>query len=241
MQNFYETLGVAEDADQNAIRTAYRTLAKVHHPDMKAGDDDKFREVNHAYNVLVNPDARRDYDRTLANFRSGNANFDSYTSQEVFDVQGKHMKKLLAELMRHTELTRVKIKYENKILFDMPITTAVGLTMLGFILAPIATILINIGLERYFQVEVTNTVMENFEKASEAHNTGDLVEAEKKYKEVLDMSEYFLPARLNLGMLYRQRGENKLATEQFRQVLEVAPFGEIGQIAKSNLEALRGF
>jgi len=241
MENFYETLGVAEDADADFIRKAFRALAKKYHPDMQDADEVKFRGINHAYSVLINPDSRRDYDRTLANFRTGAGDFESYTSGDLYEVQGRHIKKLLNELMRQTELTRVKIKYEGRTLIDLPLTTAVSLTMLGLAFAPLATILINIGVDRFFQVEVVNALAVRYEKAAEAHSAGDLIEAERIYKEIIDMSEYFLPAHLNLGMLYRQRGENKLAVERFRHVLEVAPFGEIGNVARSNLEALRGY
>lgn len=241
MENFYETLGVREDADQDQIKKAFRTLAKMYHPDMGEGDDEKFRAINKAYGAISNADSRRDYDRTLFNFRNKSGNFDSYTASEVYEIQGKHLKRMVSELMRQTEMTRVKIKYEGRVLFDMPLTTAMGITMLGFLLAPVAALLINIGLDRYLQVEVTNAVVEKYEKAAAAHEVGNVADAEKFYKEAIALSEYFLPAHLNLGMLYRQRGENKLAIECFKKVLEVAPFGELGQIAKSNLEALRGF
>ena len=241
MENFYSVIGVPEDADQDTVRKAFRTLAKQYHPDMQNGDEAKFREIQQAYDVLGNPDSRRDYDRTLENFKNKTGTFDSYTTSDMYEVQGKHLKKLFAELLRHTELTRLKIKYEGRTLMDMPITTAAGIAILGFFFAPVAALLINIGLERYFQVEVSNSVVEKYEKAAEAHTAGNLAEAEKGYKEVIKISEYFLPAHLNLGMLYRQRGENRLAIETFRHILEVAPFGEIGAIAKQNLEALRGY
>ncbi|MEE8402859.1 MAG: tetratricopeptide repeat protein [Candidatus Hydrothermarchaeaceae archaeon] len=46
---------------------------------------------------------------------------------------------------------------------------------------------------------------------------------------------------LNLGLLYRQRGENKNASACFKKVLSIVPSGEIGRIAKENLEDIRGF
>ncbi|MEM7736379.1 MAG: J domain-containing protein [Deinococcota bacterium] len=64
-QDHYHILGIREDADLQAIRTAYRQLAKVHHPDLNPGDpyaDALFQRINAAYSVLSNPEARRDYD-----------------------------------------------------------------------------------------------------------------------------------------------------------------------------------
>jgi len=42
-------------------------------------------------------------------------------------------------------------------------------------------------------------------------------------------------------MLYRQLGENRKAEECFRKVLDIAPFGEVGALARSNLESIRGY
>lgn len=62
----YRVLGVARDADQAAIRRAYRTLAKKYHPDMNPGDtraEDMFKKVNLAYDILGDEDKRARFDR----------------------------------------------------------------------------------------------------------------------------------------------------------------------------------
>lgn len=73
-QNFYEVLGVGEDADARVIRAAYRRLAKRWHPDASSangGDEAKFRLVTAAYEVLRDPGQRAEYDRYLAQRRRG--------------------------------------------------------------------------------------------------------------------------------------------------------------------------
>ena len=65
-KDYYEILGVAENASADEIRKAYRGLAKKHHPDANAGDPastEKFKEVSEAHGVLSDPDKRRKYDR----------------------------------------------------------------------------------------------------------------------------------------------------------------------------------
>ena len=65
-RDYYEVLGVAKDADEATIKKAYRQLAKKYHPDVNPGDKDaeeKFKEVNEAYQTLSDPQKRASYDQ----------------------------------------------------------------------------------------------------------------------------------------------------------------------------------
>lgn len=62
-KDFYEILGVAKTASPEEIKKAYRTLAHQHHPDKAGGDEAKFKEINAAYQVLSNPEKRKQYDQ----------------------------------------------------------------------------------------------------------------------------------------------------------------------------------
>lgn len=65
-RDYYEVLGVSRDADDAALKKAYRNVAKKYHPDMNPGDKEaekKFKEASEAYAVLSDADKRRQYDQ----------------------------------------------------------------------------------------------------------------------------------------------------------------------------------
>jgi curved DNA-binding protein len=65
-RDYYEILGVPRDASQDDIRKAFRKLARTHHPDVakdKSSSEEKFKEVNEAYEVLGDAEKRKKYDQ----------------------------------------------------------------------------------------------------------------------------------------------------------------------------------
>jgi molecular chaperone DnaJ len=65
-RDYYETLGVAKTASEQDLKSAFRKLAKEHHPDKNPGDKEaerKFKELNEAYEALKDPQKRAAYDR----------------------------------------------------------------------------------------------------------------------------------------------------------------------------------
>ncbi len=84
-RDYYEVLGVDKNADDAAIKKAYRTLAKKYHPDMHPGDaeaEKKFKEASEAYAVLSDPEKKRQYDQF------GHAAFDGGMGGGGFDFSG---------------------------------------------------------------------------------------------------------------------------------------------------------
>ncbi len=88
VKDLYETLGVAKGASQDEIKKAYRKLARQHHPDNNPGDaaaEERFKEVQTAYDVLSDPEKRKQYDRFgAANGRPGPGG--GFTFGEGFDI-----------------------------------------------------------------------------------------------------------------------------------------------------------
>lgn len=72
-QDYYATLGVPRDATPEAIRKAYRALARKHHPDVDKtpGATERFQQINEAHEVLKDSEKRKRYDLLGANWQAG--------------------------------------------------------------------------------------------------------------------------------------------------------------------------
>ena len=60
-KSYYDILGIERSASQDEIKKAFRKLARKHHPDA-GGDEERFKEINEAYEVLSDPEKRKQYD-----------------------------------------------------------------------------------------------------------------------------------------------------------------------------------
>jgi molecular chaperone DnaJ len=79
MKNYYEILGIEENSPKEEIKKAYRRLAIIHHPD-KGGDENKFKEINEAYDVLGDEQKRAQYNNQKNNPHNGSS-FEEMFSQ----------------------------------------------------------------------------------------------------------------------------------------------------------------
>jgi DnaJ-class molecular chaperone len=105
-KDYYKVLGISKNASADDIKKAFRKLARKYHPDVNPGDaksEEKFKEINEAYEVLSDADKRRKYDtlgpnwqdqfgyssgatRRASNFRSSSANYNSAGFSDFFEA-----------------------------------------------------------------------------------------------------------------------------------------------------------
>jgi curved DNA-binding protein len=88
--DYYEVLGVPRDADQDAIRRAYRKLAREYHPDLNSDSDaeERFKELGEAYDVLSDADKRERYDRLGARWRETEREAPEESFEDFFTQEG---------------------------------------------------------------------------------------------------------------------------------------------------------
>ena len=112
---FYEIMGVAKDASQDEIRRAYKKQALKHHPD-RGGDQGKFQELQHAYEILSDENKRKTYDAYgEEGLKDGR---DGFEGGDIFDLlhgrQGGNVKKKTKSVLHTLNVTLEDIYKGNK-------------------------------------------------------------------------------------------------------------------------------
>lgn len=111
-RDYYEILGVERDADDQAIKSAYRKLAMKYHPDKNPGDQEAeatFKEINEAYEILSDTSKRQKYDQfghagVDPNASAGYGDFGGFGGfEDVSDIFSSFLEEVvLADLMSST-------------------------------------------------------------------------------------------------------------------------------------------
>jgi len=113
-RDYYKVLGIAPTATQEEIRKAYRMLSKKYHPDLnpdlKLYSDDRMKELVEAYNVLNDPDSRKEYDKQpqfqIRKFRKNTGVYmdtSRYTKKPKYKKEETILDKIFSRFMKKKE------------------------------------------------------------------------------------------------------------------------------------------
>lgn len=130
MINFYEILGVNEDASSEDIKSAYRKLAVQHHPD-KGGSEDEFKKINEAYDTLKDDKKRQEYDYILHKRESSYSYHNEFHDifSEFFHSRMFNEDTMLRAVISVEEAYHGTIKKYNDITLNIPRGAIHGLTI----------------------------------------------------------------------------------------------------------------
>jgi DnaJ-class molecular chaperone len=92
-ENYYDILGIDKNASEDDIKKAFRKLALKTHPDKNNGDDNEFKKINNAYEILSDPIKKEDYDNSLNNpFPNFHTNLNEHFSfNNLFNTVFNHI------------------------------------------------------------------------------------------------------------------------------------------------------
>lgn len=118
MGNYYETLGLSQNADEEKIKKAYRTIAKECHPDMNPNNPEaerKFKEASEAFSVLGDSQKRRAYDSGLI-LESINTEDDLLRKvEDIFTEYRRASEELQERLKQYDERTNEMIDLASQV------------------------------------------------------------------------------------------------------------------------------
>jgi molecular chaperone DnaJ len=118
MKDYYQILGVNQNASSDEIRKAYHKLAHKYHPDKKGGDEAKFKEINEAYQVLSSKEKKGQYDqygRVFEQNQSGPSGFQGFSGFDGgFDFDMGDLSDIFEQAFGYSSYGRAKDSRKGK-------------------------------------------------------------------------------------------------------------------------------
>ena len=117
-KTYYEILGVPIGASQAEIKKKYRRLALKYHPDRSTGNEQKFQEVQHAYDILKDPEKRKAYDAYGENAERMNGDGSGFNGQNQYD----DWQSIFDSVFKGTSSSREELKSPSDVVLTLSVT-----------------------------------------------------------------------------------------------------------------------
>lgn len=136
-KNYYEILEVSEDATPSQIKRAYYSLCKQYHPDINPKTGNLFRNINEAYQTLIDPVKREEYDRSLRPEENATYSEQEETYSDFYYTNASYYQDLDKEPILHILKDFSEYKFENaiKAIWNRNWFVLFGNTILYFMIA----------------------------------------------------------------------------------------------------------
>ncbi len=248
--NYYDVLEVKRTASQQAIKKSYRIMAKKYHPDVYKGDKgERFRLISEAYETLSNQMKRAHYDTYLLQVDGLRlpeidlqAMFEEFRkSSFISQIRVDKAKDFVENIFIKGENRKIRFYWGENLILEINQNQAMGLGLAGLLVSPLWAFFAVIGTGSILNVEVIDEVIEFYNDAVRYQKLEQLDKALEIYKKVIKMDRFFAPAYLNVGAIYQAKGDLYKAINYYEKVLELDEKGETTQIAKENLQHIRGY
>jgi curved DNA-binding protein CbpA len=144
LTNYYDILGINQSASISEIKTAFRSLAKIYHPDKNPAGQDQFKKILLAYETLINPTRKYAYDLKLKYHQNASATHTTGTKTKTWTFEEKEMKrrqyynehikkyeKVNKAKAAHSELKKNYNEYKY-ILYATPLAVLLFLLVINF-------------------------------------------------------------------------------------------------------------
>jgi tetratricopeptide (TPR) repeat protein len=157
-------------------------------------------------------------------------------TKEVFDTVAVHARRLIDR----GRYRKIRISHKGKpVLPDIPLAAAAAIEAASMYGAGIARVLaVNVGARFLFDVEVVNEADKYFERGKQAVLDGDLDRALEALEKAVRIDDTHAGAYLQLGVLFRLRGERSKAQEMLERARGLDENGDVGRRAEEILKSL---
>lgn len=142
MANYYDLLGIQEDASTEDIRRAYRNLAKKYHPDLNNSHDaqTRFILINQAYGVLMDKRKRYLYDQNVTVPKDPYHNYSQWAKEQQARQEAEERRRYAAFMRRKEEIRTSKLYYPYMATMYIICITMMGLSVLVLAAGAIAIV-----------------------------------------------------------------------------------------------------